>query len=74
MNLSALRPKGRVLPSTRAQAEGLKVHPEPRFLTPPLKVVLHAAERVKSETFWNQVDAAARSIREEADPSIGNLT
>jgi len=28
------------LPSTRAQAEGLKVHPEPRFFTPTSKTVL----------------------------------
>ena len=34
MNLSTPRPEGRALPSTRAQAEGLKVHPEPRLLAP----------------------------------------
>ncbi len=31
VNLSAPRPEGQGLPSTPAQAEGLKVHPEPRF-------------------------------------------
>ena len=48
MNLSAPRPKGRSLPSTRAQAEGLKVHPEPRFVTPPSKAGLRAVEWVNS--------------------------
>jgi hypothetical protein len=33
VNLSAVRPGGRDLPSTRSQAEGLKVHPEPRLPT-----------------------------------------
>ena len=33
VNLSAARPEGRDLPSTRAQAEGLKVHPEPHLPT-----------------------------------------
>jgi hypothetical protein len=33
VNLSSARPEGRDLPSTRAQAEGLKVHPEPRLPT-----------------------------------------
>ena len=47
MNLSAPRPEGQSLPSTRAQAEGLKVHPEPRLLIPPLKAGLRAVERVK---------------------------
>ena len=37
MNLSTSRPEGRDLPSTRAQAEGLKVHPEPRLVAPDLK-------------------------------------
>ena len=37
------------LPSARAQAEGLKVHPEPRFFTPPSKTGLRAAERVKQK-------------------------
>ncbi len=41
MNLSAPRPKGRGL---------LKVHPEPRFFTPPSKTGLRAAERVN--TLW----------------------
>jgi hypothetical protein len=34
------------LPSTRAQAEGLRVDPERRFFTPPLKAGLGAAEWV----------------------------
>jgi len=38
VNLSAPRPEGRGL---------LKVHPEPRLLTPPLKAGLRAVERVK---------------------------
>ena len=41
------------LPSTRAQAEGLKVHPEPRFFTPPSKTGLRAAERVKKRQLEN---------------------
>ena len=41
-----LRTSGRGLPSTRAQAEGLEVHPEPRLSTPPSKAGLGAAERV----------------------------
>jgi hypothetical protein len=61
MNLSAPRPEGRGLPSTRAQTDRLKVHPEPpfdklravsivepRFLPPLSKAGLRAAERVKS--------------------------
>jgi hypothetical protein len=36
------------LPSTRAQAEGLEVHPEPHLSTPGSKVWLRAAERVKN--------------------------
>src|SRR4030043_1339477 len=43
---TALRTSGRVFPSTRAQAEGLEVHPEPRLSTPPSKPGLGAAERV----------------------------
>ena len=35
VNLSTPEPKGRGLPSTRAQAEGLEVHPEPCFLALP---------------------------------------
>jgi oligopeptide/dipeptide ABC transporter ATP-binding protein len=46
VNLSTPRPEGRDLPSTRAQAEGLGVHPEPRLLTPPSKTGVRAAERV----------------------------
>jgi len=34
------------LPSTRTQAEGLRVDPEPRFLTPSLKTGFGVAERV----------------------------
>jgi len=39
------------LPSTRAQAEGLRVDPERRFFTPPSKAGLGAAEWVKLEIF-----------------------
>ncbi len=46
VNLSTFRPEGSDLPSTRAQAVGLKVHPKPRSSTPPSKAGLHAAERV----------------------------
>jgi transcriptional regulator with XRE-family HTH domain len=46
VNPSTPRPEGQGLPSTRAQAEGLRVDPEPRFLTPSLKTGLGAAERV----------------------------
>ena len=49
MNLSTCRPEGRSLPSTRAQAEGLKVHPEPRFLASSSKAWLRSAEWVKRE-------------------------
>ena len=48
VNLSTPRSEDRGLPSTRAQAEGLKVHPEPRFPTPPLKAELGAVERVNN--------------------------
>ncbi len=37
VNSSTPRPEGQGLPSTRAQAEGLRVDPEPRFLTPVFK-------------------------------------
>jgi hypothetical protein len=46
VNLSTLRPEGRGLPSTRAQAEGLEVHPEPCLSAPPSKAGLGASERV----------------------------
>jgi hypothetical protein len=49
VNPSTPRPAGQGLPSTRAQAEGLRVDPEARFLTPSLKTGLGAAERVKIE-------------------------
>ena len=35
------------LPSTWAQAEGLKVHPASHFFTPPSKTGLRTVERVK---------------------------
>ena len=51
MNLSALRPEGQGLPFDKlkplSKAEGLKVHPEPRFITPSLKTGLRAVERVR---------------------------
>jgi hypothetical protein len=48
MNPPTRRPKGRAAsPSTRAQAEGLMVHPERHFFTPPSKTELRAAEGVK---------------------------
>ena len=47
VNPSAPWPEGQGLPSTRAQAEGLRVDPEPRFSTPPSKARLGAAEWVK---------------------------
>jgi len=40
-------PANQCLPSTRSQAEGLRVDPERRFVTPPSMVGLGAAERVK---------------------------
>jgi len=46
VNLSAPRPEDRGLPSTRAQAEGLEVHPEPLSSNPPSKEGLRPAERV----------------------------
>jgi hypothetical protein len=48
-NPSTPRPEGRGLPSTQAQAEGLRVDPERRFFTPPSKAGLGAAEWVKGE-------------------------
>ena len=45
MKFSTSRPKGRSLPSTRAQAEGLKVHPEQRFHG-PFMTGQRAAKRV----------------------------
>jgi hypothetical protein len=50
MNLSTPLPEGWGLPSTRAQAEGLEVHPEPGFFTPPSKAGLRAAEWVIFQT------------------------
>ena len=47
VNLSTPRPKGRGLPWTRAQAEGLEVHPERCPPTSPLKAGLRTVERVK---------------------------
>jgi len=38
------------LPSTRAQAEGLRVDPERRFFTPPSKAGLGAAEGVNKNS------------------------
>jgi len=47
VNPSTPRSEAQGLPSTRAQAEGLRVDPERRFFTPPSTVGLGAAERVK---------------------------
>jgi DnaJ-class molecular chaperone len=47
VNPSAPMPEGQGLPSSRAQAERLRVDPEPRFLARPLKTGPGAAERVK---------------------------
>lgn len=47
INPSTSRHEGRGLPSTRAQAEGLRVDPERRFFTLPSKTGLGAAEWVK---------------------------
>ncbi len=49
VNPSAPRHKRRSLPSTRAQAEGLRVDPERRLVSPPLKAGLSAVERVKEK-------------------------
>jgi hypothetical protein len=46
VNPSALQPESCGLPSTRAQAEGLRVDPERRFSTTPSKAGLGAVERV----------------------------
>ena len=56
VNLSTPEPEGRGLPSTRAQAEGLKVHPEPRPFTPSSKAGLRAAERVKKLSVLTLID------------------
>jgi len=54
VNPSTPRPEGQGLPFDKLKApsttEGLRVDPERRSLTPPLKAGLGAAERVKSET------------------------
>jgi peptidoglycan/xylan/chitin deacetylase (PgdA/CDA1 family) len=47
INPSTPQSEGQGLPSTRAQAEGLRVDPERRFSTPPSKTRLGAVERVK---------------------------
>jgi len=52
VNPSTLGPKGRGLPSTRAQAEGLRVDPEPRSFTPSSKTGLGTAERVNQIGKW----------------------
>jgi hypothetical protein len=48
VNPSTPRHKCRGLPSTRAQAEGLRVDPERRFPSPPSKAGLSAVERVNN--------------------------
>jgi curved DNA-binding protein CbpA len=63
VNLSTPRPEGRGLPSTRAQAEGLEVHPEPRLPTPSLKAGLRAAERVKPIQKINQLAGFSQAIQ-----------
>jgi hypothetical protein len=46
------------LPSTRAQAEGLEVHPEQGFFIPPSKAGLCAAERVNPQRpAWSLIDS-----------------
>ena len=47
INPSTFRPEGRGLPSTQAQAEGLRVDPGRRFFTLPSKTGLGAAQWVK---------------------------
>jgi outer membrane protein assembly factor BamD len=47
VNPSTPRPEDRGLPSTRAQAEGLRVNPERHLFTPPSKAGPGAAEWVK---------------------------
>jgi predicted amino acid racemase len=46
VNFSTPRPESRGLPSTRAQAEGLKVHLEPCSSTPPSKAGFRTVKRV----------------------------
>jgi IclR family acetate operon transcriptional repressor len=49
VNPSTPRPSGRGLPSTRSRAEGLRVDPERRLFTPPIKAGLGAAARVNQK-------------------------
>ena len=48
VNLSAPRPEYRSLPLGLSSGRRLKVHPEPRLFTMPLKTRLRAVERVNS--------------------------
>jgi hypothetical protein len=50
------------LPSTRAQAEGLRVDPEPRSFTPSSKMGLGAAERVNRDSIESIFSLVSRRI------------
>ena len=71
VNASTPRSEAQGLPSTRAQAEGLRVDPERRFFTPPSKAGLGAGERVKEEqppeeplsVLLNRLDRTYKRIR-----------
>jgi len=55
------------LPSTRAQAEGLRVDPEPRSFTPSSKPGLNVAERVNRDL--NPEQRSSRHLKELHDIS-----
>jgi type III secretion system FlhB-like substrate exporter len=63
-NPSTPRPDSRSLSSTRDQAEGLRVDPELRHFTPPLKEGLGAAEWVKESPSFD-------TLREKVLESLG---
>jgi hypothetical protein len=62
VNPSTPEPKSRGLPSTRAQAEGLRVDPEPRSFTPSSKMGLGAAERVNRDSIESIFSLVSRRI------------
>jgi two-component system chemotaxis sensor kinase CheA len=69
VNISTPRLEVPGSPSTRAQAEGLEVHPEPRSYPPPPKGRLDEAERVKKPP-----DKAADRTIEAVSPHLSGQT
>ncbi len=69
VNLSPPLPEGRGLPSTRAQAEGLEVNPEPRFSTPRSKAGIRKAERVNGGMMESWKSGLHRDWLSDLNPS-----